>query len=355
MSDHLDSPGAVVVTDPKDPTEVLAHVGSPMGDPSTDITDLYAFQKPTDARKTILALAVNPLAPALAKSFEHGARYEINIDTNGDARADRRFVVTFSPIEGGEQEATVRLEVLDRGEEKDEEEDEAEGREIINDAPVSFGATPRITTHGPYKFFAGLRSDPFFFDLIGFLDEFDFSFGDFFTKLNVFAIVLEVPNRALGRNPKTAMWARTKIQRNGRLINDDRAARAGINTVFNHGQDKNIFNDTEPSEDRTALTSDGKTTFLKSFTDTLVALSNLGGHAGYTASQAAGIAAVLLPDLLTYDYSMPANYAVLNGRRLQDDVIDISLNLITKGLLTTDNVGPHTDYLSTFPFLGTPH
>lgn len=352
MSDHLDAPGAVVITDPTDPTEVLAHAGSPMGDPSTDITDVYAFQKPTDGRKTVLVLAVNPLAPALAKSFEHGASYEINVDTDGDARADRRFIIRFSPVEDGQQLATVRLQVLAG---REEEDDDDEGAKIINEAPVSFGTTPRITTHGHYKFFAGLRSDPFFFDLLGFLDEFDFSFGDFFAKLNVFGIVLEVPNRALGRNPKTAIWGRTKIRKNGQLVNDDRVGRAGINTVFNHGQDKNIFNNAEPSQDRTALTSDGTTTFLKSFTDTLVTLSNLGGHIGYTASEAAGIAAVLLPDVLTYDYSMPANYAMLNGRRLQDDVIDISLNLVTKGLLTGDNVGPHTDYLSTFPFLGTPH
>jgi Domain of unknown function (DUF4331) len=351
MSDHLDSPGPVVVTDPKDPTEVLAHVGPPMGDAATDITDVFAFQKPSDPGKTILVVAVNPLAPALAKAFEHDARYEINVDTDGDALADRRFVVQFSQVDEGVQHASVRLEVLEGREEADDDD----AKEIIEDAPVSFGATALITTNGRYKFFAGLRSDPFFFDLLGFLDEFDFSFGDFFAKANVFGIVLEVPNRALGRNPKTAIWARTKIRRNGHLINDDRVGRAGINTVFNHGQDKNIFNDTEPSQDRTAVTSDGTTTFLKSFTDTLVALSNLGGHAGYSASQAAGIAAVLLPDMLTYDYSQPANYAMLNGRRLQDDVIDISLNLVTKGLLTSDNVGPHTDYLSTFPFLGTPH
>ena len=45
----------------------------------------------------------------------------------------------------------------------------------------------------------------------------------------------------------------------------------------------------------------------------------------------------------------------LNGRRLQDDVIDISLNLVTNGGLTGDGVGPHTDYLSDFPYLGQPH
>ena len=45
----------------------------------------------------------------------------------------------------------------------------------------------------------------------------------------------------------------------------------------------------------------------------------------------------------------------LNGRKLQDDVIDIELALVTNGRITTDFVGPHTDYLSTFPYLGRPH
>ena len=65
------------------------------------------------------------------------------------------------------------------------------------------------------------------------------------------------------------------------------------------------------------------------------------------------IAKILLPDILTFDRSKPAGY--LNGRRLQDDVIDISLSLVTNGKITTDMVGPHTDYLSHFPYVGKPH
>src|SRR5437588_205103 len=56
------------------------------------------------------------------------------------------------------------------------------------------------------------------------------------------------------------------------------------------------------------------------------------------AAEANSLAQVLLPDILTYDYSSPKGY--LNGRRLGDDVIDISLNLVTKGKVTTDHVGP---------------
>ena len=79
-------------------------------------------------------------------------------------------------------------------------------------------------------------------------------------------------------------------------------------------------------------------------------LETLGG---YAASKATGIAEILLPDILTYDYTSPAGF--LNGRKLADDVIDAELSLVTNGQITSDFVGPHTDYLSRFPYLGRPH
>jgi hypothetical protein len=340
MSDHLDSPGPVVLTKGDD----SASIGPPLGDAKTDITDLYAFLKPDRSGddddedddgitgKSILMLNVNPLAPALANEFEAGAEYLIKVDTDKDAVEDITFRVTFSPKVGGRQ--TGRVERIDHDGHK----------VVISHAPVSFGSNPHVTRHGPYRFFAGLRSDPFFFDLLGFIDDFNFVNGDFFADKNVFAIVLEVPNRALGRAPAaTSLWARTRIRQNGVLVNDDRVGRAAINTVFNHGVDKNIFNNLEPGQDSTALTSEG-ITFVKSFANTL---SALGGSPA--------LANVLLPDVLNYDYSKPTDYAKLNGRRLRDDVISISLGLVTNGGLTTDNVPPHTDYLDHFPYAGKPH
>lgn len=336
MSDHLDSPGPITLTKGDD----TVSIGPPMGDAKTDITDLYAFLKPDDDAgangelpgKSILMLNVNPLAPVLATEFESGAEYLIKVDTNGDAVEDITFRVTFSPKVSGQQ--TGRVERIDG----------AGSQVVIPAAPVSFGAAATITTEGPYRFYAGLRSDPFFFDLLGFIDDFNFVNGDFFADKNVFAIVLEVPNRALGLTPATtSLWARTRIMPSGSLVNDDRVGRAAINTVFNHGVDKNIFNGLEPSQDRTAVTSEG-ITFVQSFMNTLTAL---GGSPT--------LATVLLPDVLNYDYSKPTDYAKLNGRRLRDDVVSISLSLVTNGGLTTDNVGPHTDYLDHFPYAGTPH
>jgi hypothetical protein len=339
MADHLDAPGLT----------------SPNGDPKTDITDIYAFQKPGDPSKSILILNVNPLAPTLATSFDPAAIYELNIDTNGDAIADRSFRFLFSEVEHGRQTATVHLATGLGGKDKDNDKDKDKdkdndkfkdkGEKIIHDAPVSLGHAAEITKQGPYKFFAGLRSDPFFFDLMGFLNNFKFTGSDFFIDKNVFGIVLEMPNTALGPHPKIGIWARTLIPQGDDLVRDDRMGRPAINTVFNHGNSKNIFNSIDPSADRSALNADG-VTFVQSFVATL-------GSFGHSTAEAQAITDILLPDVLQYDYSSSAGF--LNGRRLQDDVIDIELNLVTNGAVTSDMVGPHTDYLSEFPYLGIPH
>ena len=326
MADHLDAPGLM----------------SPNANAKTDITDVYAFQKPGDDDKSILILNVNPLAPTLANAFEDKGLYLLKIDTDGDALAEITFRIKFTPVENGQQWATVRRI---EGDDAERDEDDGDGEVVIKNAPVSFGSEAVITKSGHYKFFAGLRSDPFFFDLIGFLHNFQFTGSDFFIDKNVFSIVLELPNEALGDNPKIGVWARTLLATADAdgdandFTRDDRMGRPAINTVFNHGNAKNVFNSINPIQDRAQ--------FEASFQATLQTLG------GYSQSQADAIADILLPDILTYDYSSSAGY--LNGRRLRDDVIDISLTLVTNGKITTDMVGPHTDYLSEFPYVGNPH
>jgi hypothetical protein len=337
MADHLDS---------------STKLTSPNGDPEADITDIYIFQKPGDPAKSVLILNVNPLAPTLADEFQHGAAYDMLIDTNGDARADIGYRVTFSAKRDGQQFAEVVRTAREPG--GDGGHDGEAHEVVIEHAPVSFGQEALITSgeDGDFRFFAGFRSDPFFFDLLAFLAGLQFHNpgSDFFIDKNVFGIVLEVPNlRGLGANPQVGYWARTLIPQNGNpgtLAQDDQMGRPAINTVFNHGTDKDLFNITPPDRQRSTVTSTGGT-FLQNFVATLEALG------GYTMSQAAGIAEILLPDILTYDYTSSAGF--LNGRKLADDVLDAELSLVTNGQITSDFVGPHTDYLSQFPYLGTPH
>jgi len=332
MADHLDSPG----------------LQSPNMKAQIDITDIYAFQKPSDPSKSILILNVNPLAPTLATSFDSQAIYELKIDTDADAVAEVAFRIGFSPVVNGTQTAMVKIATGHQAAGAN-----AGGTVLFQNAPVSLTneSTPHVVSHDDgFQFFAGIRSDPFFFDLLGFLAGFKFTGADFFIDKNVFSMALEVPNGALGSNPHIGMWARVLMPQNGQLVQIDRMGRPAINTVFNHGQDKNTFNHIEPTQDRTTLTVDSNpqagVTFLQSFELTLESF-------GHPAGEAETIAKILLPDILTYDYSSNAGF--LNGRNLTDDVIDIELNLVSNGQVTTDLVGPHTDLLSSFPYLGTPH
>jgi hypothetical protein len=337
MADHLDAPGLT----------------SPATDARVDITDHYAFQKPGDPNRTILILNVNPLAPTHANEFRHDAVYETLVDTNGDAKPDIAFRFRFSRKEHGKQFARVRRVVLQHDLQDghlEGEDDDEEQQTLVKDAPVSFGRDAIITRgQQGVQFFAGIRSDPFFFDLLGFLNGLKFTGSDFFLKLNVFSIALEVPNRLLGPNPNVGIWTRTLVpmmMQPRHVTQVDQMGRPAINTVFNHGNDKNLFNVTQPAAQGRTVTANGQT-FLELFTSELEALG------GYSAAQAGGIAQILLPDVLTFNYNSAAGF--LNGRRLQDDVIDIELNLVTNGKVTTDHVGPHTDYLAVFPFVGTPH
>lgn len=314
----------------------LAHV-----DPATagawhvnlNITDLYAFQKPGDARKTILIMNVNPMPPRLADAFDPTAVYEFRIDTSGDAIADIAFRVTFSAYANGQQTATVR-----RATGAQATSDGDSGEIIIADAPVSFGGQPQVTMAGAFALFAGSRSDPFFFDLMGFCNNFKFTGNDYFIDKDVFGIVLEVPNTALGEQAKVGLWSRVLWSHHDEWLQVARLGHPLVNILFNASNDKDLFNRTEPDRQQ-AL-----------FQDKFVALLKALGH---SASEAQQVAQAFLPDILPYDFSNARGF--FNGRKLTDDVVDIVLNLVTRGRVKTDLVGPHTDYLETFPYLGQPH
>ena len=125
----------------------------------------------------------------------------------------------------------------------------------------------------------------------------------------------------------------------------DQMGRPAINTVFNHtAQDKEDFNVTAPADQRTAFGGKFRTNVI----DTLTSF-------GWDAPTAGAIADFLLPDVVTYDTRTVANGAAFNGRALQDDVIDAELAVTTHNNVKSDCVPAHTDYLSSFPYLGLPH
>jgi hypothetical protein len=318
----------------------MAHHVSGLGlgptsmDPRGHITDLYVFQTPGDPRKTILVMGINPTSPITADGVDPESIYEFGVDTNADAVIDITFRVRFSPVVSNSQTASVQL-ATGQGEARDINL----GKTIIQDAKVTYGTKIQIATAGDFRLFAGLRSDPFFADPVGAGNNFQWTGKDFFADKNVFAIVLEVPNTALGPNSRVGIWSRVLVPHDGRMVQGDRAGRPGIDATFNqNNDDKRIWNQQEPSKDRER--------FLDKF-------AHIFEHSAYPKDEARALAGNLLPDLLTYDYSDPKGFP--NGRNLTDDVINMGIAQLSRGAVPHDGLRPHADLRPDFPFLGSPH
>ncbi len=324
-------------------------LGPPMGDQRLDLCDLYAFQSPADASKTVIILNANPEA----NGFHPDAIYRLNIDNDGDCLTDIAISYTFSAVDDGKQTANV---FVARGD--DARSPEALGEKIVADAEVSFGKDANVIEAGDYRFFFGARSDAFFFDLDGFLGLFDTDGGRNFTaphdggqapwtgtdsnaEADVFSTVVELPTSEIAGDSPIGIWGRCSVRNNGELTHADRAGHPSMSSFFNADDTKEEYNASEPAGDRDR--------WLDQFVHLL-------GHTGdYTRDEA--ITAIdaegLLPDVLTFDPSQAASYP--NGRTLTDDVLNNRLSFISKGDIPHDGLRPHTDLLGDFPYIGVPH
>ena len=313
-----------------------------------DINDVYVFHpaksQGQNLNRTVLAVTVNPAAGVMSgTTFRPNARYELLIDTNGNARPDITIRTQFSAVENGQQDYTVRRIKGD------------------NSKVIARGETGEVETEDGVKAFAGLRDDPFFFDLANFNNGATFCGGglpvnDFFLGLNTSAIVIEVPTGMIGSGP-VGVWGRTVV--GGDQI--ERMGRPAILTVFippnpfetgstADGNLEDQFNRTTPNRDQARWRGEvvNSLTLLHSLNDGM-----MGEDPSDDAGKVQGLANILLPDILTVDLSQ--NTGFLNGRNLSDDVIDAELGLITEGLITTDCVNNDSTFLSGFPYLGVPN
>jgi hypothetical protein len=132
-ADHRDAPGTTA-------------------DPTTDINDVYAFTVDT---QLIMAMTVFPVADDTSK-FSDTVQYVFNLDTGstfGTTLEGKKVLCTFD---------TAQLASCYFGTPGQQSEDWLSG-----DVSAEGGITSKS---GKFKVFAGLRSDPFFFNLDGFKD-----------------------------------------------------------------------------------------------------------------------------------------------------------------------------------------
>jgi hypothetical protein len=334
------------------------HRDSPsnVADAAADGTDVFAFRSPTNPDNVVLALDFNPLiAPSdnNTRLIDPGVSYAIKVDRTGDAVPDATVTVRYA---GNNQFIIEGL-----------------------GAPITAGITPPgqapiITKAGPVSVFAGLRDDPFFFDLNGFM-----AFvakptapaaglraagtgapSDTFAGTNVDSIVVELPVTALtgGKDANTGtVKLVAQTLRSGKQV--DRIAIPAVNTALIPAAKKDAFNAaTNEEQDPASFKSDvmASITGLRAAVDPLFggASTQQGGPLGQlTPEQLTG---ALLPDVVTVDFSKPLVFP--NGRRLQDDVIDTVLGLvlnrggaagISDGVSANDKPS-----LATFPYLPEP-
>jgi hypothetical protein len=324
------------------------HLDAPLAklDGRLDINDVYVFHPGApDSQKlgrTVLAMTVNPAAGVISgRRFHPNADYELSIDRDGDAEADAVINTRFKEADKGKQPYEVTYK-------------EGDGKPRV----IAKGWTESEVKGAPgVRAFAGLRDDPFFFDLNSFNDGATFcesGDSDFFLGLNVSAIVIEVPTRLLGEGA-VGVWGVTRDPVMGTV---DRMGRPAILTVFIPPNPfelsppepmlEDAFNFVKPSVDQVL--------FRQEIVDSLTLLFSLNDASDDPSDDAAqieGLADFLLPDILTVDLSQPTGFP--NGRNLADDVIDTELGLITEGLITTDCIDNDSQFLNNFPYLGRPN
>lgn len=157
-ADHAEAPGA-------------------SADPAADIADFYAW---VSNDRFVAAITFAGLGAAgQPATYDADVLYVVHVDNDGDNVSDLDILVRFGQNGAGEWGV------------------QAEGLPGLMD-PLS-GAVATTLEDGDHRLFAGLRDDPFFFDLAGFQDtlmtgnvSFD-STRDSFAGTNVTAIVLEGP------------------------------------------------------------------------------------------------------------------------------------------------------------------
>src|SRR3989441_3815275 len=183
-------------------------------DHAADIADVYTFRSPVNPDNVVLVMTVSGFIPPSEASttfFDPNVLYQWKIDNDGDAVEDL-VIQAFVTGTGGHQvmhfrgpAAPAATGTTDRV---------VLGPETAT-VGVSNGAAPIVASRGGMTVFAGVRDDPFFFDLVQFkkiiageATAFRNPGVDTFAGFNVLAIVAEVPSSLLG-GQKLGVWGTT--------------------------------------------------------------------------------------------------------------------------------------------------
>jgi len=388
-------------------------------DPSADSTDTYAFRSP-DKPDTVTLIAnvipgEDPAAGPNWYTFSQSARYDVYADKNGDGKPDIAWYFRFkngAPVaflQNTQQSYTVTR--VENG------KSQVVGSGLLT-PPDNIGPRTTPNYHGLVsaqvhelndgsKVFAGQRDDPFFgdigaaFDLVAIRNGTGATGGgkDFFAGYGVHEIGLQVPLSQLdnGSNHVVGIWSatdrpkvsvtvkRTKVKRSTTWAQVSRLGDPLINELLIPTQLKDHWNATTPDKDKQ---------FEQYYSSPILAklLNQLYPQFGpFKETDRQDLVSVLLTGLKepNLNYTGPTladeirlNLSIAptapvgkgdrlgvlggdlagypNGRRLEDDVIDISERavggvLIGHSLPLGDGVDSNdVPYMTSFPYEADP-
>jgi hypothetical protein len=371
---------------------------------NVNLTDLYAFREvdqnpvvgpqcgsagaPCDL---ILIMNVNPRSVAREQYyFSTRAKYEFKVTRVADKNAtptgqpdailrfqfsapdaNRRQQITLTTIRSGTKVVAA-----------------AGTTSALNDAPIINAVHVDSATLNIYS---GLREDPFFFDveqffrvragLAGFGPPVGFRNPglDFTAGYNVLSIVVRLPRAFLQGSTDIStfdVWETISVRAGDdddeEFVQVERLARPAINEGLLLTNDfHNLLNAVGPDDEAAALAGRQPQANLLGpvVAEAKTVLLALPGN---NEARANALLGAFLPDVMRIDTTGPSGYAnalntkgsPIRGRMILDDVIDITLTVLTNSNVTSDNVsysGPnlggsgHKPLLTTFPYLASPN
>lgn len=363
-----------------------------------NLTDLYVFrekdQNPSaSSGDLILVMNTNPRSLARQQYyFSSNARYEFRISRVGNndevatGRTDIGLRFEFSAPDANNRQ---RVKVTASRDGQTFVADQNITTTPLSQNPITNQVSLGGSTLG---IFAGLREDPFFFDVEQFFRVRAGALGigpavgfrspdqaiDFAKGYNVNAIAVRVPIQFLQGSTKAStfdVWTRIFVppaSGSGDYVAVERLARPGINEGLIVTNDfLNTLNAIGPMFEAAALKGQqpqagAAAPIVTEAKRTLLALGNSDARAN-------ALLGAFLPDVMRIDTLQPSGYGrALNansspyfGRMLKDDVIDITLQVLTNNSAATDNVSydgtpgnpsqGHQPLATSFPYLAPPN
>lgn len=375
-----------------------------------NLTDLFVFREQdqnsnASAGNLVFIMDTNPRSmPRQPYYFSNRARYEFKIKrvtdknaspTTAYATPDITLRFEFAAPTGTNpiKQQDIKLTVIRDGQVVANAANAGRTTPVTSDNPI---VTNVAVAGASVSVFAGLREDPFFFDVEQFFRVRAGALGlgpavgfrspetaiDDFKDVNVNAIAVRVPMSLLKASSSATtydVWETISVGSGTTFNQVERLARPAVNEGLVVSNDfLNALNMVGPDFEAAALANqlppDKQATanaIVGEAKNTLLKLGN-------SEERANTLLAAFLPDVMRIDTTQVSNYDVtippscLNtkgspicGRKLKDDVIDLTLKVLTGNQAAADNVSyngtpgnpaqGHKELSPNFPYLALPN